>query len=102
MVVINKRVELDSKNQPVTIYKVKVHQSYIVEDTDKDPVTSKNFITWKETDIGRFIIKNAKNISFRSAIDFSLMEYMVFVITAELEEKHLCEFYLKWGYDGNN
>jgi hypothetical protein len=82
-------------NRVVTYYKKIVHRFFTELDL-KVPL-EQQIQEWTTTEAGRFIVENTVSpITIHKQTQFDLYELHV-AIEAELEEKRLSEFYLKFG-----
>ena len=55
---------------------------------------------WYASDAGQFVVKNAVKIDIHSHVDTAIFCHKEYVVTADMEENKLVEYYLKWGNDG--
>lgn len=85
------------------IHKVVVHRIRMGDVDDPDLYVAQPIWEWQQTEQGKFIMENAvEQPEWHRHVD--MMNYgHQYAIVAELEQKKLAEFYLKWGkQDGNN
>ena len=57
---------------------------------------------WYASDAGQFIVKNAVKIEIQSHEHRTIFCHKEYVVTADIEQNKLVEFYLKWGNDEYN
>lgn len=84
-----------------TIHKVVVYKKDIFYTDDIEVSINEDFSNWIETPPGQFIVKHSIKLS-KNTLHHPDMDCIIYAVVAELNEKHLCEFYLKWGENGNN
>ena len=79
------------------IYTVVVHRFTVTNSEDPEIYAAKPIIEWEKSDPGMFVMENSvTQPAFHKSYDVMTFGYM-YIITAELEEKKLSEFYLRWG-----
>jgi hypothetical protein len=91
------RYNFSNNGKIETIHKVIVKKIRMGDVEDPDLFVADPIYKWQQTDAGRFIMENAEQApEWHRTIDTNYYGY-VYLITAELEEKKLSEFYLRWG-----
>lgn len=94
-------VNQDGKEYIEEIHRVIVHRSLVSEE-DLDNYVSRFFQEWKESEPGKYVMENAVKMPMWQA-QFNIDSYCnEIVIIAELKKKHLSEFYLRWGKNGDS
>lgn len=84
-------------NEIKKIHKVVVKKIRIGDVEDPELFIAEPIYKWQQTDAGKFIMENAEQPpKWHGTIDTNYYGY-VYLIVAELEEKKLSEFYLRWG-----
>ena len=79
------------------IYKVVVYRFTVTNVEDPEIYAAEPILEWEKSDPGMFVMENSvTQPAFNKNYDMMTFGYM-YVITAELEEKKLSEFYLRWG-----
>jgi hypothetical protein len=97
---LNKRWQVETVNGRdivKEIHKVVVHMFTMGDVDDPEIYAAGPIWDWQQTDMGKFVMEHSVGPpTFQSQIDSSVFGYR-FVIIAELEQKKLSEFYLRWG-----
>lgn len=76
----------------IAVYKFSI---FAVEDPELS--ASQILSEWKHSPMGNFVISKSLNKpTYNYYLNNSKMSYE-FVITADLKEKHISEYYLRWG-----
>lgn len=78
---------------------VPVHRFSIYED-DPDIFAGEHLYNWEQSLEGQFLKSRAVDISWHRHLSYTSMRHE-YVIVAKIEEKHLTEYYLKWGKHGS-
>lgn len=91
------RYSVDDNHNVTEIHKVVVHQFYMNEVDDPDIHAAQPIWEWQQSDAGKFVMENAIGTPvFHKKVDPNTISWK-FAIIAELEQKKLSEFYLRWG-----
>lgn len=84
------------------IHRVTVHQFRVGDVDDPEIYAAQPLWEWQESDAGKFVMEHAiDKPEYHQRIDHTHYGYQ-YAITAELEVKHLAEFYLRFGNVRNN
>lgn len=86
--------------KPVNFSQVIVHQFAISSD-DPELFAGEELYNWEHSEPGKFIKSHAVDVSWRKTFDHVLWNHR-FAIVAEIEDRFLSQFYLKWGNNGCN
>ena len=93
------RYQLDADNDSVVhkIHEVIVHKIIMGDVEDPDLFVAEPIYNWQQTDAGKFVMDNAVIVPKWERYQNPSLWGHTYVIIAELEEKKLTEFYLRWG-----
>jgi hypothetical protein len=84
------------------IHKVVVHKFDLGDVDDPDIYAAEPILDWQRSEAGQFVMKHAVDTpEWHRHMDPMFMGYR-YIILAELEQKKLAEFYLKWGTPNGN
>lgn len=84
------------------IHKVVVHRFRLSDVDDPEIYAAQPMYEWQQSDAGKFVMKHAIDTPvWLKHIDHTTYGYQ-FAIVAELEKKHLAEFYLRYNNERNN
>lgn len=93
------RYQLDENDRTIVhkIHEIVVHRINMGDVEDPDLMVAEPIYQWQQSDAGKFVMENA--IITPKWERFAEPRYFgwTYVIIAELEEKKLSEFYLRWG-----
>jgi hypothetical protein len=80
-------------------YKKVIVHSFLIHDLNDDPVllAGEKLYEWEHSEPGQFIISRAKKMPKWTYYLDSLTYSYRFDISAEIDEKSITEYYLKWG-----
>jgi hypothetical protein len=99
---IKKYVVDPNTNLVKAIHKVVVHRFRLGDVEDPEIYAAEPLYRWQQSDAGKFIMANSwVTPEYHRHLDQAVYGY-TYVITAELEEKKLSEFYLRFGQPVNN
>lgn len=85
----------------LTFHKVVVYKFNIGDVSDPDVIVFQMLREWQNTEQGKFIMSNARQLpDFETFKDYANFRCECAVI-AELEEKKLSEYILKWGINND-
>ena len=88
---------VDGKDVVKRIHKVIVHSFFMGDVEDPDLYAAEPMYQWENSPTGKWVKDNAEvTPEWRRNMDMALYGYR-YVIIAELEEKKLTEFYLRFG-----
>lgn len=82
------------------IHKVVVHSFKLGDVEDPEIYAAEPLLAWQETDAGKFVIANSITQPMYHSYPDPFGYGYRFDITAELEDKKLLEFYLRWWKHG--
>jgi len=93
------RYELDPGDDTTVrkIREVVVHKINMGDVEDPDLMIAEPIWNWQQTDAGKFVMDNAVIKPRWERIQNPMLWGWTYIILAELEEKKLTEFYLRWG-----
>lgn len=81
----------------ITIHSVVVHRFMVSDAEDPDIYAGEPLWKWQQSDAGKFVMEHAiETPSWHRHIDHAMYGYQ-YAVKASLEEKHLSEYYLRWG-----
>ncbi len=87
----------DGKEVIEEIHKIIVYRFNVNDTDDPEFYAAEPIMEWEKSEAGKFVMNNAiEPPLFHKSIDYEKFGYR-FAITAELEQKKLSEFYLRWG-----
>jgi hypothetical protein len=90
-------VEQDGQEFVREIHRVVVHHFKLSGLEDPDLCAAEPILNWQKSDAGEFVLKHAvKTPVWQRHLNYDTYSYQ-YVIIAELEQKHLSEFYLRFG-----
>lgn len=70
---------------------------FIYDNDDSRRLFEDRFEKWKNSEHGKYVLENSKNVTMISDYSYSKYKYQKqYAVTAEFEEKKLVEYYLKW------
>lgn len=94
-------VNQDGEEHIEEIHRVIVDR-YLIGDEDLENYISQFYQDWKNSDPGKYVMEHAvKPPIWQVQSNFDAY-YKEIAIIAELKKKHLSEFYLRWGKNGDN
>lgn len=86
--------------KPVNFSQVIVHQFAISSD-DPELFAGEELYNWEKSDPGKFIKSHAVDVFWKKTFDHVRWNHR-FAIVAEIEDRFLSEYYLKWGNGERN
>lgn len=91
------RYEVNDQHKVTAIHKIVVHTFFVGDTEDPTIYAGSPMYEWERSDAGKFVKDNCVGkIMWHQCHDINTMGYK-FAVVAELEEKKLSEFYLRFG-----
>lgn len=80
----------------VNIHQATVHRIRMADVEDPDLMVADPIYRWQQTENGKYIMEHSEDVKWERRLDSDHFGY-VYYIVAEIEEKKLAEYYLKFG-----
>lgn len=78
----------------IPVYEVEVPEF----DIDPEINLAEQLLEWRNSDRGRFVMERSASQPTYHKVSTNYEKFVVkFAVMAELEEKHISEYYLRWG-----
>lgn len=95
------RVEYRLINDNVVKYKSVVVYKFSIYEEDPDLYVGSKLYEWGQTPQGQFVKERATDTMWERRLNYMALA-QEYAVIAKMDERHLTEFYLKWGQVGSN